>query len=331
LQLLSVSSPGSSPLQPLSMCRTPTSLILSVSSPGSSPLQPLCFGTDLDYHRYSFSILSRIVPSATLCFGTDLDYHRYSFSILSRIVPSATFINVQNANFINSFSILSRIVPSATSVSNRQRVPGLALLSVSSPGSSPLQLERAPLTQQDHQSLSVSSPGSSPLQPPPCSLEICLSCTFSILSRIVPSATAGGGKRSGIVFHHPRTIEAPFLASERLVSLLPPRAEHIVPRSFSKLVFCKPQGASFEEAALHFRVYHRQKCHVQRSMRSDSDRISREHSPSFEAAPRKGHMSRRLPQRALPQPVPPRLSASEQRYQQRLYIDKHIFGASRTI
>ena len=87
---LSVSSVGSSPLQPPSPCkRLGPPARLSVSSVGSSPLQQVRLGAPAWAIR-TFSILGRIEPTATPEPGLHPAPRLFPFSILGRIEPTAT-------------------------------------------------------------------------------------------------------------------------------------------------------------------------------------------------------------------------------------------------
>ena len=110
----------------------------------------------------------------------------------------------------NAFSILGRIEPTATNAMDEARLANYRL-SVSSVGSSPLQLPRSPACPPGPE-LSVSSVGSSPLQPPPGhATALILGDTFSILGRIEPTATSTTSSNpcfKTVNFQYPRSDRA---------------------------------------------------------------------------------------------------------------------------
>ncbi len=130
----------------------------------------------------------------------------------------------------------------------------LVWLSVSTSGSRPLPLASEKSYMMLVEQLSVSTSGSRPLPLYAASNQFQQSGTFSIHKRIETPATAAGGRAPGILLTYSITIEAPFLASQRLVFFAPHPPESIVSRPFSKLVVCKPQGASFEKASIYFHL-----------------------------------------------------------------------------
>ena len=186
---LSVSSVGSSPLQ-LPESSPPSSLSsdLSVSSVGSSPLQRL-HRLDCRSDLRPFSILGRIEPTATsidhktLLLRIGFQYPRSDRAHCNCAPPTRTRRQsrrlsvssvgsspLQPPSWSRSgwdapgpFSILGRIEPTATGVWNDRGVDGDGGLSVSSVGSSPLQL-LCLVPDARLLDLSVSSVGSSPLQ-----------------------------------------------------------------------------------------------------------------------------------------------------------------------
>jgi len=161
---LSVSSVGSSPLQPPSLLRVDGySINLSVSSVGSSPLQPrgsVC----LRERARTFSILGRIEPTATV---------RELVLELGEQVLSVSSVGSSPLQLLKDpLTTLSKYIG----------------LSVSSVGSSPLQ-PIIGFVVLPTLALSVSSVGSSPLQPPCPRRTGEADQPFSILGRIEPTAT----------------------------------------------------------------------------------------------------------------------------------------------
>ena len=135
--------------------------LLSVSSVGSSPLQPTCSPV-CHAIRKSFSILGRIEPTATLSSRSPNGRAR-PFSILGRIEPTATREQIDNALLDLVFQY-PRSDRAHCNRLERERPMSSSRLSVSSVGSSPLQRPDPP-TGPSSVTLSVSSVGSSPLQP----------------------------------------------------------------------------------------------------------------------------------------------------------------------
>jgi hypothetical protein len=78
------------------------------------------------------------------------------------------------------------------------------------------------------------------------------------------------------------------LASEKLVFSSLPLSKYIVLRHFSKLVFCKPQGASFEKALTNFLEYKMHKVRDSGQKWSDSDHLWPVAPESFESASQTG-------------------------------------------
>ncbi len=176
---LSVSSCGSSPLQHWYYIQREPRIDLSVSSCGSSPLQRI-----LLQQRLRFLALS-----VSSCGSSPLQLAEHA----------------SGATCGEPFSILVRIVPSATR-RHRHRHRHRQRLSVSSCGSSPLQLVVQQRLHEEDLTLSVSSCGSSPLQlPRPCRLSAS-PAPFSILVRIVPSATLQNMQAAQLAgsFQYPR-------------------------------------------------------------------------------------------------------------------------------
>ncbi len=186
---LSVSSVGSWALQLRSRTLSPMHAAdLSVSSVGSWALQ-LLLRIAVSCDAVAFSILGRIVGTATPTAALRCRTCRRAFSILGRIVGTATCTadSIDDCR-LRTFSILGRIVGTATAAAGcRSRSD--AELSVSSVGSWALQLDADTLVQRLRVRLSVSSVGSWALQPCTVARRHRLIASFSILGRIVGTAT----------------------------------------------------------------------------------------------------------------------------------------------
>ncbi len=195
---------------------------LSVSSVGSWALQLLDYIAN-SLSALSFSILGRIVGTATASTGVFQSLAR-TFSILGRIVGTATKIDGGTAEFNNvTFSILGRIVGTATlggrrvvAMNSRFQYPR------SDRGHCNLFLCRKPT---ERTALSVSSVGSWALQPYLHHSVQRTSWSFSILGRIVGTATTGGMVGTGVVktFQYPRSDRGHCNFSPRSLRPPPPR------------------------------------------------------------------------------------------------------------
>ena len=144
-EALSVSSVGSSPLQQAEGAEWKCSACqLSVSSVGSSPLQR----AHVLLHRHPAVNFQYPQSDRAHCNDRGLRDPAgglQSFSILSRIEPTATLAGLRSLlGRLWAFSILSRIEPTATMRAS-QVLTRCFSLSVSSVGSSPLQLPETPL------------------------------------------------------------------------------------------------------------------------------------------------------------------------------------------